>query len=231
MSAINGTNVAAPIRPFDTNDSFPTAFANEVKGGHHTVDDEAARFAIPVMRREKGMLVTQRDTGKTYKLITDSQEATLKKEDFEEFGGASEAKNIKVTNTKTLDTVLDEMKKKWVIFILNGMSKAEPGSVEIHLPFKATVDSIRVSAPAEAILTTDGVEVQLEKWDETGEDWVKVDNSIALNDNTPNSIEVDLSKAAQPIVLEANTLLRCNVLKKQSSITNFEVSVGVIPVD
>ena len=37
MSAINGTNVAAPIRPFDTNDSFPTAFANEVKGGHHTV--------------------------------------------------------------------------------------------------------------------------------------------------------------------------------------------------
>ena len=63
MSAINGTNVAAPIRPFDTNDSFPTAFANEVKGGHHTVDDEAARFAIPVQRREKGMLVTQIDTG------------------------------------------------------------------------------------------------------------------------------------------------------------------------
>ena len=231
MSAINGTNVAAPIRPFDTNDSFPTAFANEVKGGHHTVDNEAARFAIPVLRREKGMLVTQRDTGKTYKLITDSQSAKLKKEDFEEFGGAVDAKDVKVTKTKTLDTVLDEMKKKWVIFILNGMSKAEPGSIEVHLPFKATVDSIRVSAPAEAILTTDGVEVQLEKWDETGEDWVKVDNSIALNDNTPNSIEVDLSKATQPIVLEANTLLRCNVLKKQSSITNFEVSVGVIPVD
>ena len=231
MSAINGTNVAAPIRPFDTNDSFPTAFANEVKGGHHIVDDEAARFAIPVQRREKGMLVTQRDTGKTYKLITDSQEATLNKEDFKEFGDAAEAKDIKVTNTKNLDTVLDEMKKKWVIFILNGMSKAEPGSVEVHLPFKAAVDSIRVSVPAEAILTTTGVEVQLEQWDEIGKSWVGVDRSIVLNDNTSNSVEVDLSKTAQPIVVEANSLLRCNVLKKQSSITNFEVSVGVIPVD
>lgn len=231
MSAINGTNVAAPIRPFDTNDSFPTAFANEVKGGHHTVDNEAARFAIPVLRREKGMLVTQRDTGKTYKLITDSQSVKLKKEDFKEFGGAAEAKDVKVTDTKTLDTVLDEMKKKWVIFILNGMSKAEPGSVEVHLPFKATLNSIRVSVPAEAILTTSGAEIQLEQWDDIGEEWVKVDKSIVLNDNTPNSVEVDLSKAAQPIVFEANTLLRCNVLKKQSSITNFEVSVGVIPVD
>lgn len=231
MSAINGTNVAAPIRPFDTNDSFPTAFANEVKGGHHTVDDEAARFAIPVQRREKGMLVTQIDTGKTYKLITDSKDATLKKEDFEEFGGAAEAKDVKVTNTKTLDVVLDEMKKKWIVFILNGMSKAEPGSVEVHLPFKAAVGSIRVSVPAEAILTTTGVEVQLEQWDEIGESWAKVDKSIVLNDNTLNSVEVDLTQAAQPIVLEANTRLRCNVLQKQSSITNFEVSVGVIPVD
>ena len=51
MSAINGTNVAAPIRPFDTNDSFPTAFANEVKGGHHAVDDKAALFAILLMLR------------------------------------------------------------------------------------------------------------------------------------------------------------------------------------
>ena len=231
MSAINGTNVAAPIRPFDTNDSFPTAFANEVKGGHHTVDDEAARFAIPVQRREKGMLVTQRDTGKTYKLITDSQNATLNKNDFEEFGGTAEAKDIQVTTTKTLDIILDEMKKKWIVFILNGMSKAEPGSVEVHLPFKECVDSIRVSVPAEAILTTTGVEVQLERWDEIGENWVRVDNSIVLNDITLNSVEADLSKVAPPIVLNANTRLRCNVLQKQSSITNFEVSVGVIPVD
>lgn len=230
MSSINGTNVAAPIRPFDTNDSFPTAYANEVKGGHHTVDDEAARFAIPVLRREKGMLVTQRDTGKTYKLITDSQEATLTKDDFVEFGnGVSEAKDVKVTDTKTLDVVLDEMKKKWVIFILNGITKAEPGSVEIHLPFKATVDSIRASVPAEAVLTTDGVKIQLEKYD--GENWVAVDNPITLNDATSNSVEVDLSKVEHPIVLEANTTLRCDVIQKQSSISNFEISVGVIPVD
>ena len=94
MSAINGTNVAAPIRPFDTNDSFPTAFANEVKGGHHTVDDEAARFAIPVQRREKGMLVTQIDTGKTYKLITDSKNATLTKNDFEGIASAILSKYV-----------------------------------------------------------------------------------------------------------------------------------------
>ena len=71
----------------------------------------------------------------------------------------------------------------------------------------------------------------MEQWDEIGENWIGVDNSIVLNDTTLNSVEVDLSKAAPLIVLNANTRLRCNVLQKQSSITNFEVSVGVIPVD
>lgn len=37
MANINGTNLAAPIVPFTTNDTFPTHYAKYGKGGYRTV--------------------------------------------------------------------------------------------------------------------------------------------------------------------------------------------------
>ena len=57
-----GTLVIAPVRPFGVNDTFPTAFAKEIKGGVHAVVSTTKRDAIPEDRREWGMFVYVENT-------------------------------------------------------------------------------------------------------------------------------------------------------------------------
>ena len=57
MSEIKGTNVAAQIVPFTTDDTYPTHEAKYGKGGYRTVQDIQERNAIPEARLEEGMLV------------------------------------------------------------------------------------------------------------------------------------------------------------------------------
>lgn len=52
-----GTNVASPIVPFTSDDSFPTHLAEFGKGGFRTVETIEDRNAIPSERKEAGMLV------------------------------------------------------------------------------------------------------------------------------------------------------------------------------
>jgi hypothetical protein len=58
MSNNKGTLVIAPIRPFSSGDTFATAYANEIKGGHHVASGITERNAIPSERRLEGMLCT-----------------------------------------------------------------------------------------------------------------------------------------------------------------------------
>ena len=68
-----GTLVGAPIRPNDARDPIPSAYANEVLGGHHQVATIAERDSIISERRVEGMLCTVLDDGngnpKTYQLL------------------------------------------------------------------------------------------------------------------------------------------------------------------
>lgn len=68
MANNNGTLIVAPIRPQSDLDRFPSAFANEIKGGFHQVVDITARDAIPTERRQEGMWVQVIADGKVYKL-------------------------------------------------------------------------------------------------------------------------------------------------------------------
>ena len=63
-----GTLVAAPVRPAAEEDTFPSAHANEIKGGLHAVETLAERDAIPAERREDGMLCAVGETGTVYQL-------------------------------------------------------------------------------------------------------------------------------------------------------------------
>lgn len=63
-----GTLVIAPIRPQSDVDLFPTAFANEIRGGHHQVSDVTERNNISTDRLEIGMLCTTQDDSKIYML-------------------------------------------------------------------------------------------------------------------------------------------------------------------
>ena len=68
MSSIKGTNVLAPVVPFDTTDSHASHEAQYGKGGYRSVADIAERDAIPALRREAGMLVCVLTDGKVWKL-------------------------------------------------------------------------------------------------------------------------------------------------------------------
>ena len=68
MSSIKGTNVLAPVVPFDTTDSHASHEARYGKGGYRSVADTAERDAIPALRREAGMLVWVIDTQKAWRL-------------------------------------------------------------------------------------------------------------------------------------------------------------------
>ena len=68
MSSIKGTNVLAPVVPFDTTDSHASHEAKYGKGGYRSVADTAERDAIPALRREAGMLVWAINTQKAWRL-------------------------------------------------------------------------------------------------------------------------------------------------------------------
>ena len=68
MTQIRGTNVLAPVVPFDTTDAHASHEARYGKGGYRSVADTAERDAIPALRREAGMLVWAVSTQKAWRL-------------------------------------------------------------------------------------------------------------------------------------------------------------------
>lgn len=71
MASIKGTNVLAPVVPFDSTDSHASHEARYGKGGFRSVSDTSERDAITQPRREAGMLVMTLSDGKTWKLASD----------------------------------------------------------------------------------------------------------------------------------------------------------------
>ena len=65
----SGTLITAAIRPNSSLDKIATTYANEGKGGLHTVLDEAGRNAIITARREWGMLCSISTSDVLYKLV------------------------------------------------------------------------------------------------------------------------------------------------------------------
>ena len=52
MSKNKGTLISSPIRPLSSGMTIPTAYADEIKGGLHTVSTLSERNQIPVDRRD-----------------------------------------------------------------------------------------------------------------------------------------------------------------------------------
>ena len=67
-----GTLVTAPIRPFAVQDTFPTAWANEIKGGPFTSTNLTGLSNIPTSRLEIGSLGYAQDTGLLHRLTSTS---------------------------------------------------------------------------------------------------------------------------------------------------------------
>lgn len=61
--------ITGPMAPTDTQDTYPVAFNEHVKGGWKNVLSSVERIAIPEDRREEGMKVYEIQTNKLYHLI------------------------------------------------------------------------------------------------------------------------------------------------------------------
>lgn len=68
MANLIGTNIAAPIVPHTTNDTYPTHDSIYGKGGYREVATIQELYNIPPARRSDGMLVYVQENKTIYKL-------------------------------------------------------------------------------------------------------------------------------------------------------------------
>jgi len=66
-SALSGTNVAAPIRPFDSQDTYPTHVANEGKGGAVHYQLSTQMYSRPTFRNSSSMTAYVAENDTTYR--------------------------------------------------------------------------------------------------------------------------------------------------------------------
>lgn len=84
-----GTLITAPIRPNDSLDLIASAFANEIKGGVHSVTASSDRNSIITARREWGMLCYVSNDNKTYQLTYGYVDTTITNNaNWKEFSGS-----------------------------------------------------------------------------------------------------------------------------------------------
>ena len=72
MTNLNGTNLAAGIVTFTTEDTYPTHFDSLGKGGYRSVNTVVERDLIPAARRTAGMLVYVKEDNTEYRLKGDN---------------------------------------------------------------------------------------------------------------------------------------------------------------
>lgn len=180
MTQIKGTNVLAPVVPFDTTDSHASHEARYGKGGYRSVADTTERDAIPSPRREAGMLVLTLSDGKMWKLASDLTT-------WSEFSiGASSASSVAwvditgrpatftpsshthaVSDVSGLQTALDLKQAagsyaaashthtaSQISDFSSAVAAAAPSTTNASLLTSGTLDAARL--PASVVLTTDG---------------------------------------------------------------------------
>lgn len=89
MAKNTGTLVIAAIRPNDDLDTIASAWASEIKGGLHTVQNTTKRNSIFLERREWGMMCYVIDDNKTYQLTYNYVDANIMNNaNWKEFSGS-----------------------------------------------------------------------------------------------------------------------------------------------
>jgi hypothetical protein len=131
MSNLAGTNVAAMVVPFTTEDEYATGYANYIKGGRHSVATLADRNKITKDRREQGMNCYVVETDKTYELKNNPDTQTTSDSDWKEASGKD----------KTYVFVNDR--------VVEGVGKLE----FFHDQGAGKIIAIKANLPSETVLT------------------------------------------------------------------------------
>ena len=222
MANISGTNVAAPIRPFSTDDTFATAVANEIKGGLHSVDTKTALHAIPASRRELGMMVYVTADKKYYELRINPTGDTT---DDSNWVDPCTPGNIVSSDGKTLDEKLTKVtgttNTKHIIFNLQDAHNTGTNNVELRTPFKAAVKNIDAAVPVGATLDINGIEFKVEKYNTGTSNWDEVKTIKLDNTTTGNAKSEDVTGVS----VEKLTRFRINIVTAMAIVKNLEVII------
>jgi hypothetical protein len=146
MTQIKGTNVLAPVVPFDTTDTHASHEARYGKGGYRSVADTTERDAIPQLRREAGMLVCVLADGKVWRLgdnLTTWTEFAVSS-DWATLSGKPSTFTPS-SHTHTASQITD---------FSTAVAAAAPPTTDASLLTSGTLSASRL--PASVVLTTDG---------------------------------------------------------------------------
>jgi hypothetical protein len=146
MTQIKGTNVLAPVVPFDTTDTHASHEARYGKGGYRSVADVTERDAIPQLRREAGMLVCVLTDNKVWRLgdnLTTWTEFAVSS-DWATLSGKPSTFTPS-SHTHTASQITD---------FSSAVAAAAPPTTDASLLTSGTLSASRL--PASVVLTTDG---------------------------------------------------------------------------
>ena len=130
MANISGTNLAAPIVPFTTDDFFPTHLAQYGKGGWRSVNTLADRDAITDARLELGMSVYVVSEQTLYVLTSLDTTTTPYTKTWSEFKAGS---TDSVRKTSSFDNFIPLYDGEIVEYIGEDSSSEESGSGENYV--------------------------------------------------------------------------------------------------
>ena len=121
MANLSGTNLAAPVVPFTTEDTYPTHMAAYGKGGWRSVEDLDELYTIPTSRLEYGCVAYVKGEDKPY-IYKDGNWSAL------DLGGGSEEGSEIVVDSELSLTSTNPIQNQAVANALVG--KAEQSAVE-----------------------------------------------------------------------------------------------------
>jgi hypothetical protein len=218
-SITGGTNIGAPVRPFDDRNTYATHVADEGQGGYHIVDTTALRNAIPYSRRELGMLCYCKDTLKTYKLISDPGSGSTSDTDWSDT--LPKSTDILMTDSTTVEAAVVAAKANSKSrFIMMHMEVSAVGtSIETRIPFPCVISEITLSVPVGSTLTANTVAV-LQQYNTS---WVNLNTLTIPSASTSKSI----TNTGLNFNVAKGDILRFNITALQSDITNLDASISV----
>lgn len=128
MANISGTNLAAGIAPFTTDDKYATHYAEYGKGGWHSVATISDRDSIPVQRRETGMVVFVQEENIPYRLAADGSWEGLLNDVQEKTDNSLNTKNKTVVGA--VNEVHDKLNELVKVFTIDFQDTRE--IVQMH---------------------------------------------------------------------------------------------------
>lgn len=153
-----GTRVASTITTFNSLDTYPVAYSNELKGGLHTCTSTNNMLKIPYERRELGMMVI---IGKDqYILINNPSSSITSIEDWKKVELDINSIMVMVGDKNyTLQEILNKLnsnsEQRYIQFINYVNTDHQLSEVETIVPFNCWVTSMSCSVPYSTALTQD----------------------------------------------------------------------------